>query len=359
MSKPANHKPLAVWAITPNGAEIALQLSRHLPGSDLCLAAGLNRAPLADVTFGRLSEALPSRFNRYGGHIFVMAAGIVVRLIAPLIRRKTVDPAVVVMDEAARHAVSLLSGHIGGANQLAIEAGRITGADPVITTATDVNGVPAVDVLATENNLSIENPDAIQYVSMALLTGEPVRLHDPMGWLSGRLPEGAAQNFQTPAGAAPAAGIWVDDMLAPVPPKTLVLRPPSLVAGIGCNRGTPMAEMRDLLLDTLARFKLSAGSLCRIASITLKQDETGLLRLAQTRGLPLVFFEKDDLAGVNGIATPSAMVAKHIGVKSVCEAAAILAAGNGPLIVPKQTTRNATVAIARIPSTSSASARGD
>ncbi|MFZ2039851.1 MAG: cobalt-precorrin 5A hydrolase [Desulfobacterales bacterium] len=350
---------LAVWAITPNGAEIALRLARHLPGCDLCLAAGLARAPLAEVTFQRLAHALPLRFTRYGGHIFVMATGIVVRLIAPLIRHKTLDPAVVVIDEGARHAISLVSGHLGGANQLALEVGRITAADPVITTATDLNAVPAIDLLAKENHLSIENPAAIHYVSMALLTGQPVRLHDPMGWIGGRLPAGAVIAFHAPEVGRTTAGVWVDDVLAPVPPRTLVLRPPSLVAGMGCNRGTPLAEMRGLLLDTLARFRLAPASLNQIASITLKQDEPGLLALAQTLGVPLVFFEKDALARVDGVVSPSAMVAHHIGVESVCEAAAILAAGNGPLIVPKQTTRNATVAIARIPSTSSASVRGD
>jgi cobalt-precorrin 5A hydrolase len=144
----------------------------------------------------------------------------------------------------------------------------------------------------------------------------------------------------------------VDDVLAPVPPRILA-------AGMGCNRGTPLAEMRGLLLETLARFRRSAASLKRLASISLKQDEPGLLALAQTLGVALVFFEKDALARADGVVSPSARVARHVGVESVCEAAAILAAGNGPLIVPKQTSRNTTMAIARIPSTSSASARGD
>jgi cobalt-precorrin 5A hydrolase len=359
MTPSARQNPLAVWAITPRGAEIALSLARHLPGCDLHLAAGLARAPLAEITFQRLANALPPRFSLYGGHIFVMATGIVVRLIAPLIRHKTVDPAVVVIDEGARHAISLVSGHLGGANQLALEVARITAADPVITTATDLSGAPAIDLLARECHLSIENPAAIQYVSMAFLTGQPVRLHDPMGWIGHRLPAGAAIPFDAPAAQGATAGVWVDDVLTQVPPRILVLRPPSLVAGMGCNRGTPLAEMRGLLLETLARFRRSAASLKRLASISLKQDEPGLLALARTLGVALVFFEKDVLARVDGVVSPSARVARHVGVPSVCEAAAILAAGNGPLIVPKQTSRNATVAIARIPSSSSASARGD
>jgi cobalt-precorrin 5A hydrolase len=117
---------------------------------------------------------------------------------------------------------------------------------------------------------------------------------------------------------------------------------------MGCNRNTPMEEMMDLLEATLDEFQLSRGSLSGLASINLKADESGLLALAHSLGLPLYFYDKQELNQVTEIKTPSLMVEKHIGVKSVCEAAAILAAQNGTLVVPKQTTRNVTVAIARI-----------
>jgi cobalt-precorrin 5A hydrolase len=346
-----------VWALTPNGAELAANIKAVLPDADLHLSAGLEGAHMATSTFERLNTALTALFHKYRGHIFIMSTGIVVRLIAPLIRHKTTDPAVVVLDEKGRHAISLLAGHIGGANALANRVAGAVGATPVITTATDINDVPAIDVLAIEQNLRIENPGAIKGVNMALLAGGKIYLHDPFGILRDRLP---ASSLYPPPGSGgndcrrggepcpeDPPGVFVDDIKVDLPPQMLVLRPRSLVAGMGCNRNTSREEMKSFLMEILNAFGLSAGSLRQIATITIKKDEPGLIALANELEIPLVFFEKEELGGVENIKTPSAMVEKHIGVKSVCEAAAILAAKGGRLIVPKQATRNVTVAIAR------------
>ena len=149
-----------------------------------------------------------------------------------------------------------------------------------------------------------------------------------------------------------AVGIFVDDDVCDLPPRTLVLRPGTLVAGIGCNRNTPCREIRELLLRTLADHDLAPGSLTGLASIDIKADEAGLLELASEMNLPLRFFDREALNQVTTIQNPSEMVEKHVGVKSVCEAAAILASHQGRLIVPKKNTRNVTVAIARINSPS-------
>jgi cobalt-precorrin 5A hydrolase len=278
------------------------------------------------------------------------------------VRHKTVDPAVVVMDERGHYAVSLLSGHLGGANRLARQAAAAVGADPVITTATDVNDLPSIDTAAQRLGLAIENPDAIRQVNMAILVGDPVALLDPMGAIPAGEPETAAVRWRPAASIhdfrKTSAGVYVDDRTADLPPTVLVLRPPSLAAGIGCNRGTPAGEIRELLLQVLARHRLSPASLRTIASVDLKQDETGLIEAARSLHLPLTFYPRERLSGVSAIENPSATVEKHIGVKSVCEAAAILAAGTGTLIVPKTRTRNVTVALARAAYSSSASARG-
>jgi cobalt-precorrin 5A hydrolase len=131
---------------------------------------------------------LKKKIRQYTGHIFIMSTGIVVRVIAPLIRHKTEDPAVVVVDDRGMHAISLLSGHLGGANELAQKIAGIIGAKPVITTATDVNLVPAIDVLAKEKSLFIENPEAIKTVNMALLRGDKIHVHDPFSFLANCLP---------------------------------------------------------------------------------------------------------------------------------------------------------------------------
>jgi cobalt-precorrin 5A hydrolase len=302
------------------------------------------------VRFASLADAVAERFYRYAGHVFLMAAGIVVRTVAPLMVHKTQDPAVVVVDDAGNFAVSLLSGHIGGANRLAEQVAAAIGAQAVITTATDANKAPAIDVLAVELGLKIENPPAIKTVNMALLTGAPVEVHDPLGILAGRIPNAAA--FGGTRAAYPAR-VCVDDRVTEAPPGALVLRPPSLVAGIGCNRNTNLEELRGLVFDTLQASGLARASLKSLASIDLKRDEPGLVDLADEMGLPLEFFGREEIGGVeDSVPTPSAVVAKHVGVNSVCEAAAILASRGGALIVPKRTSRNATIAIARINFTS-------
>ena len=287
-----------------------------------------------------------------------MSTGIVVRVIAPLVKSKLEDPAVVVVDDQAQHAISLLSGHLGGANALTLKIAGIIGADPVITTATDVNRVPAIDMLAKEKNLLIENPSAIKSVNMALLKGEKIFVHDPFGFLGNSLPhfktwiygggnESSNKNHRRNQFEA-VPGIYVDDVATDLPPEVLVLRPASLAAGIGCNRNTATDEMRALLEKVLETNNLVPASLKCIASIDVKSDESGLITLAENLDLPLIFYNRQELNQVEKIKNPSLVVEKHVGVKSVCEAAAILAARDGVLIVPKQSTRNVTVAIARI-----------
>ncbi len=350
-------KELAIWALTPNGVRLAARLCKQLPGADLYVSEKVKIPERNATRFPRLSGILADTFAAYQGHIFVMSTGIVVRQIAPLLTDKTKDPAVVVMDELGCHAVSLTGGHLGGANDLALKAADTVGADPVITTATDLNRLPAIDVIAKEAGLLIENPPAVKQLSMAFLTGGKVRLHDPYGYIRGWIPEhlclswGASFGGAGPEGVQ-TCGIWVDDTgLAPPASvrerHVLYLRPRSLYVGIGCNRGTEKAEILSLVQEVFKENDLSMESLAGIASISLKHDEKGLLETAEELEVPVAFFEKEMLSKVTHIPSASAMVEKHTGVKSVCEAAAIQAAENGKLVVLKQKTANATVAVAR------------
>ena len=341
---------LAIWAITPNGATLARKIADFLPGSEVFLSESLENTELPHIAFQRLSDAISHNFNCYQGHIFIMSTGIVVRMIATHIRHKTLDPAVVVVDDRGQHAISLLSGHIGGANALTHRVAECIGAAPVITTATDVNQLPAIDMIAKEKGLIIENPEAIKHVNMAILTGKTVNIHDPFGHLTPRPPSLKGQGENSPLLSGEGLGeglVFIDDIIINLPPKTLILRPASLIAGIGCNRNTDLSEIKGLLSDVLQKFRLSPHSLSGIASIDLKNDEAGLIALAKELNLPIYFFSKEDLEQVKEIQTPSEMVKKHIGIRSVCEAAAILAANKGKLIVPKHFTKNVTVAVAR------------
>ncbi len=348
---PADKNKTAIWAITPNGVVMARQIKKKLPGADIYASAKIRPQKSTALPFDNLSEAVAHNFRQYAAHIFIMATGIVVRMIAPFIRHKTEDPAVVVVDDQGHHAISLLAGHIGGANDLTQQVAQIIGAHPVITTATDVNAKPAIDVLAKAKQLTIENPKAIKSVNMALLTDQQIGLHDPFGILQNDIPNVIQFNETDLKGLeAPhdrAAAVYVGDRQIDLAPSVLCLRPATLVAGIGCNRNTPMNEIKALLDDTFKKYHLAGNSLARLASIDVKADEAGLIDLAKTLKVSIDFFSRDELNQVKEIQTPSKMVEKHVGVKSVCEAAAILASQEGTLIVPKQTTPNVTVAIAR------------
>lgn len=356
---------IAIWAVTPNGVDLAAKLRKQWAGvviycsRRLVPTGGALEVQACVKIFDGLIAVVQENFRRFDGHVFIMAAGIVVRAIGPLLRHKAVDPAVVVVDDQGKFAISLLSGHIGGANRLAARTAELLGAMPVITTATDVNGRPAIDVLAVELGLAIENPAAVKGVNMALLAGRPVALWDPWGLVAPVLgADVQAVDLAVVAAFSPEQpGVYADDRCAPLPEHVLRLRPPSLAAGIGCNRDTAAEEIAALLKAALAEGGVSERSLWKIASIDLKRDEPGLLALARTLGVPLHFYSAESLNQVRHVPNPSAMAAKHVGVHSVCEAAAILAAQQGHLIVAKRKSANATVAIARRASLSSASDR--
>ncbi len=354
---PSKKNKIAIWVITPNGTHLADRLAMNVSDVDVYVSQNI-RETTACFKFRSLSETLVKKFHQYTGHIFIMSTGIVVRVIAPLIRHKTEDPAVVVVDDRGIHVISLLSGHLGGANELTQKIAGIIGANPVITTATDVNNVPAIDVLAKEKSLFIENPRSIKTVNMALLKGEKIHVHDPFGYLAKCLPNSEPRTYgrlkkhfekdHRDNDVEGIPGVYIDDIKAELPTRILILRPASLVAGIGCNRNTGMQEMKALLDEVLEKNNLASASLKCMASIDVKADEPGLIKLAQHLGLTVIFFTRQELDQVTGIKNPSTIVEKHVGVKSVCEAAAIQAARNGTLIVPKHLTKNVTVAIARI-----------
>ena len=366
MNSRRNKDRCAVWALTENGVALAGRISEQISAVDIFLSKPLKTLMGKKISpgtrfFDKLSNSVKKEFHRYKGHIFITSTGIAVRVTAPYLRGKTIDPAVVVVDDNGRHAISLLSGHIGGANLLTQKVALIIGANAVITTATDINGLPAIDLLAVERELYIENPEAIKDVNMAILRSERLDFHDPYQLMTKALDALSVDIVEPPIGTdkttkwlghAQRAGVFIDDIQVELPSQVLVLRPPTLVAGIGCNRNTDREEILGLLRKVLTRHSLSPKSLVAIATASIKKDEAGLLAAAKTYGLPIRFYEKDQLNRVENIKTPSEMAEKHIGVKSVCEAAALLGTSGGKLIVPKQKTPNVTVAIARIAYTS-------
>jgi cobalt-precorrin 5A hydrolase len=298
----------------------------------------------------RLTDTFREAFVHRDNLVCIMAAGIVVRGLAPYLKSKATDPAVVVVDEAGRFAVSLLSGHLGGANDLARRVAQVLGGVPVITTATDVQGLPAPDLLAVEHGLAIENLPEVRVISMAWLAGRPVRLVDPQGFFNGLVaayPELLAPEpdlDRALAGSGPT--VYVGFRERTWPPEWLRLRPRCLVAGLGCHRGTPAEELVEFIKKTFEQEGLSLLSLKALATIEAKKDEPGLRLAARNLGVEFLWFTATELQDIKA-PNPSPRVARHMGVASVSEAAA-LKAGGVELIVPKRKTANATLAVSRV-----------
>jgi cobalt-precorrin 5A hydrolase len=277
-------------------------------------------------------------------------------LIAPLLVSKEIDPAVVVMDDAGKFAISLLSGHLGGANELAERCAFASGSRAVITTATDANDLPSFDMLAKEQGWLIDDINRVKTLNTLLLDNEEIAVVDPTGhtrrWLHGR---GRITFYETFAEAAKnrAARGYLFVTNRHLPPQTsperlLILRPRNLVLGIGCNRGTPVDEIDEFVTQHLKRMFLSRKSIRSIASVAAKRDEAGLIELAERLGVPLHCFENDELKQVAFPSPPSEHALAAIGVAAVAEPAAVLAAGGGILLLKKVKSANVTLAIAEL-----------
>jgi cobalt-precorrin 5A hydrolase len=227
---------------------------------------------------------------------------------------------------------------------------KVLGGTAVITTATDVHGLPALDVLAVAHDLSIENLAGVRLIHMALLEGRTIRLVDPEGFLSGELSAYPELFSLDPdldrALASPGPTVYVGFRERDWPPEWLRLRPRNLVAGMGCHKGTPAAELVDFIKQTFKQEKLSLLSLKFLATIEAKKEEPGLRMAARSLGVEFLWFTATELEDIP-VPNPSPAVARHMKVASVSEAAA-LKAGGVELIVTKQKSPNATLAVARV-----------
>lgn len=343
-------RPIRVLALTPQGAALAREICRGLEGA----RCWLPRSQAGDApeikAFDNVAAVFQEAFEKSENLVCIMAAGIVVRSIASFLRGKDKDPAVVVVDEAGQFAISLLSGHLGGANDLAKQVANIINGIPVITTATDVQKLPALDSLAAERGLLIENLAAVRPVSMALLSGRHVRLVDPDGYLADIAKENPGlfilENDENAALAGEGPGVYVGFREREWPSGWLILRPRNLVAGMGCHKGTPASELIEFIQKIFKQERLSLASLKALATIEAKKEEPGLRQAAQELGVEFLWFTAEELKTVN-VPHPSPQVAKHLGVTSVSEAAA-LKAGGGELILAKVKGANATLAVARV-----------
>lgn len=349
---------IAVIAITRNGAQLGRRLRDGLAAAELYVSGRYaGKAGKERQTFdpADLKSLIPSLWKTYDGLVFIMAAGIVVRMIAPFLESKESDPAVVVMDDAGRFAVSLLSGHLGGANELAERCAFITGGRAVITTATDANDLPSFDMLAKAQGWVIDDISRVKTLNTLLLDGEEIAVVDPSGrtrtWFHGRARLTFHDTMASALDSRARGYLFVTNRHLPPrtrPDNLLILRPRNLVLGIGCNRGTPAEEIDAFVATHLKRIFLSLKSVARIATAAAKRDEAGLLAYAERHSLPLAFFESGELNGVAAPSPPSASALAAIGAQGVAEPAAILASEGGRLLLKKVKSDNVTLAVAEI-----------
>ncbi|MFE9628892.1 precorrin-3B C(17)-methyltransferase [Streptomyces sp. NPDC006527] len=266
---------------------------------------------------GPVGDAVRRAFAECEQLVCFLATGAVVRLVAPLLSDKASDPGVVCVDEAGRFAVSLVGGHGGGANELAREVGESLGAQPVVTTATDAVGMPGLDTLG----LPVEGD--VAGVTRALLDGEPVALDAEVAW---PLPP-------VPFAERGAHTVRVTDRAVEPGAHEVLLRPPSLVVGVGASRGAPAGEVLEVIEGALRDAGLSVDSLAELATVDAKAEEPGILAAASRLGVPLVTYSAEELAAVE-VPNPSDAPLAAVGTPSVAEAAALVRGGE--LLVPKR-----------------------
>jgi cobalt-precorrin 5A hydrolase len=349
---------IAIIAITRNGALLGKKLRESLAGGELYVSrryagqAGKEREVFEP---GDLKELLASLWGTVDGFVLIMATGIVVRMIAPLLESKQTDPAVVTMDDAGRFAIALTSGHLGGANELAERCAFVTGSRAVITTATDVNELPSFDMLAREQGWVIDDISGVKTLNRLLLDDEEIAVVDPGGqtrcWFHGRGRLSFYDTFAEALDSRSQGYLFVSNRQLPrrsQPDNLLILRPRNLVLGIGCNRGTPADEIDDFVAAHLKRIFVSMKSVRCIATAVAKRDETGLIEYAARNNIPLEFFESEELNSIACPSPPSEHARAAIGAIGVAEPAALLASGGGRLMLKKVKSENVTLAVAEI-----------
>ncbi len=327
---------VSIIAFTDNGMEIAYKLSNSLSEAN-------------DVDFtrcgkGALSTWTEEHFSTNDALIFIGAIGIALRAIAPYIKTKTKDPAVVVVDELGQFSIPILSGHIGGANELVLQIADDLGSIPVITTATDINNVFAVDTWAKGQGLQILNPQCIKLVSSKLLKGESVHIKSDYP-IQGNLPKNVYLNDLEDSNAGYDVIITHKDLENECKNDTLLLVPQIITVGIGCRKDISFEAIESSILNILESENYHILAINALASIDKKANEKGILEFGKKYDLPFNTYSAEELNSLEGDFTKSEFVKSVVEVDNVCERSAVMES-NGKLIRRKDTCNGAGVTVA-------------
>lgn len=345
---------ISVLAITKNGVNIGLRLKEHFPNWKIFAPSKFsNGNKEIDWYSESTSEKLVELFKNNNALICLFSLGAVIRLIAPHLKDKKTDPAVIVIDDKTNFVISVLSGHLGGANELTQIIAQKLDAIPVITTAADVNKTIAVDLVGREFGWKIDDDSTVTKISAHMVNEENIGIYQEIGKINWwkELPKNVKiyhsleemKNSDAKGYLIISDRILEGDFLK----NSVVYRPPSLVVGIGLHWDTSKEIIKDGLDFCLQKFKLSEKSIAKLVSIKKPEDIKGLVDIGKEMGITVEYVNREDLADISA-PNPSDTVKAFEGTSSVSEAAAIKVSG-GELIVEKQKfPPNLTIAIARI-----------
>ncbi|MCT4616535.1 MAG: cobalt-precorrin 5A hydrolase [Marinifilaceae bacterium] len=329
---------IGVIAITKQGIGIAKRISRSNINSKLYTLSKWEEPGFNSID-GSLKDYCEFLFERHDALVFIMATGIVVRSIAPYVNSKLTDPAVLVIDDRANNVISLLSGHLGGANKLCLEISRLLNSNPVITTASDVNGLASVDMLAQKYNLEIDSMDDVKKITAYIVNREPIVLDDKYNIIE----EDCFLNIESYCKGK----LVVTNRLnldVDVDYAKLIVK--NIYVGIGCRRDTENDLMIESFYHCLEKYNIDSRSVCRIASIDLKSDEKAILNLANEIAVDIDFFKAEDLRKYDHLFESSEFVRKTVGVGAVSSCASYLSAGTkGKFICEKEKYKGITISI--------------
>ena len=344
----------AILAITKNGVKIGENLKKIFPDWSIFAPSKLSNQNNEIVWYSEpTTNKIIELFKNNNALICLFSLGAVIRLIAPHLEDKKTDPAVIVIDDKMNFVISVLSGHIGGANELTEEIAEELGALPVITTAADVNKTIAVDLVGREFSWKIDDDSTVTKISAHMVNEEPIGVLQDAGernWYK-KLPKNVSmyESIEELKRSKSKAYLIISDKIIDdeISKESVIYRPPSLVIGIGLHWDTTKETIREGIMKSLEKFKLSSKSIAKLVSIKKPQDVQGLIDLGKEMGIPVEYIDREDLADITA-PNPSEIVKAFEGTASVSEAAAIKVSG-GELIVEKQKfPPNLTIAIARI-----------
>lgn len=318
---------IAIISVTDKGKSLSQKLKNILDKDSTVI--------LTDIYYKNVKKSMPLLFDKYDAIIGIMASGILIRSIAPLINSKIIDPAILNMDENGKYVISVLSGHMGGANKLTVKIANLINSEAIITTATDVNQKLGIDTLANDLFLEIENPESIVYINKAILNGEKIIIQTNDNFIEDYISKNTLEiNLLIENND----NLKQDEIIVVCNDTILKLHKRKVVIGIGCRRNKSSKDILSAIEHSLRDINLPLSRINLLTSAEIKKDEKGLLELSEKLEIPIHFVELDKLKLFKSdVVQESKFVKSKFGIIGVCEPSALISAGFDSQLIYKKT----------------------